>query len=77
MKTRVPLSMSLIAFLLPQASHKPGDYPTPPYPPHAHIEAAPTESSDGPMYSIRATTLANVSTAAGVSAVRPDFLKYI
>lgn len=37
--------MSLIAFLLAQASHKPGHLPTPPYPPHAHIEVAQTVSS--------------------------------
>ena len=40
------VSLSLIAFLLANASHSPDEFPTPPYPPHAHIEqGTPSVSS--------------------------------
>jgi hypothetical protein len=40
------LSISLIALLGAQATHKPGDFPSPPWPPHSHIEVeAPVVSS--------------------------------
>jgi hypothetical protein len=39
------LSFSLIALLGAQATHKPGDFPSPPWPPHSHIEVAPVVSS--------------------------------
>jgi formate hydrogenlyase subunit 3/multisubunit Na+/H+ antiporter MnhD subunit len=39
------VSVSLVALLAAHATHKPGDFPSPPWPPHAHIEAATVVSS--------------------------------
>jgi hypothetical protein len=46
------MAASLTVVMTVHAAHKPGDFPTPPYPPHAHVEQAPMDSSVTGSFSI-------------------------
>ena len=58
------ITFSLIAFLGAQNVHEPGHFPTPPYPPHAHIEADSNVSS--------APSVSPAFLASAITEVRGD-----